>query len=162
HPQPERDGLAGGSVVCPIRRAGAAWPGGGGLDDVSGGLCPGSGLRHPAGAGPDDGAGGQAAVPPEKKTLGERRRRNERGLTLYPYSTASPRLLKKSRPADMCGWTGHIQGNLPLRVCEAARPSAWFSGKFCPQGDIRGKEFLSCAAGRNGFPLKYSFTLGSP
>ena len=36
---------------------------------------------HPAGAGPDDGAGGQAAVPPEKKTLGERRRRNERGLT---------------------------------------------------------------------------------
>src|SRR5699024_1662790 len=25
---------------------------------------------------------------------------------------------KKSRPADMCGWTGHIQGNLALRVCE--------------------------------------------
>ena len=43
----------------------------------------------------------------------------------------------------MCGWTGHIQGNLPLRVREAARPSAWFSGKFCPQGNIRGKEFLS-------------------
>ena len=28
------------------------------------------------------------------------------------------RLSKKSRPADMCGWTGHIQGNLALRVCE--------------------------------------------
>ena len=26
--------------------------------------------------------------------------------------------VKKSRPADMCGWTGHIQGNLALRVCE--------------------------------------------
>ena len=25
---------------------------------------------------------------------------------------------KKSRPADMCGWTGHIQGNGALRVCE--------------------------------------------
>ena len=61
---------------------------------------------------------------------------------------------KKSRPADMCGWTGHIQGNLALRVCEAARPSARFSAKFCPQGDTRGKEFLSCAAGRNGFPLE--------
>ena len=44
------------------------------------------------------------------------------------------RLSKKSRPADMCGWTGHIQGNLALRVCEAVRPSARFSGKFCPQG----------------------------
>ena len=54
----------------------------------------------------------------------------------------------------MCGWTGHIQGNLALRVCEAERPSARFSAKFCPQGDIRGKEFLTCAAGRNGFPLK--------
>ena len=67
----------------------------------------------------------------------------------YPASCA-----KKSRPADMCRWTGHRQGNLPLRVCEAARPSARFSSKFCPQGNIRGKEFLTCAAGRNGFPLK--------
>ena len=29
-----------------------------------------------------------------------------------------PRPSKKSRPADMSGWTGHIQGNLALRVCE--------------------------------------------
>ena len=42
----------------------------------------------------------------------------------------------------MYGRTGHLQGNLPLRVCEAARPSAWFSGKFCQKGDTRGKEFL--------------------
>ena len=54
----------------------------------------------------------------------------------------------------MCGWTGHIQGNLTERVCEAVRPSARFDGKFCPQGDTRGKEFLTCAAGRNGFPLE--------
>ena len=27
-------------------------------------------------------------------------------------------ITKKSRPADMCGWTGHNQGNLALRVCE--------------------------------------------
>ena len=32
--------------------------------------------------------------------------------------TYKSRLSKKSRPADMCGWTGHIQGNLALRVCE--------------------------------------------
>src|SRR5699024_4708849 len=32
--------------------------------------------------------------------------------------------------------------------------SARFSAQFCPQGDTRGKEFLSCAAGRNGFPLE--------
>src|SRR5699024_9840154 len=32
--------------------------------------------------------------------------------------------------------------------------SARFIAQFCPQGDTRGKEFLSCAAGRNGFPLE--------
>ena len=26
--------------------------------------------------------------------------------------------VEKSHPADMCGWMGHIQGNLPLRVCK--------------------------------------------
>ena len=62
--------------------------------------------------------------------------------------------VKKSRPADMCGWTGHNQGNLPLRVCEAARPSAWFSGKFCPQGDIRGKEFLPRDCAQKWVPPK--------
>ena len=54
---------------------------------------------------------------------------------------------------------------LALRVCEAIRPSARFSAKFCPQGDIRGKEFLTCAAGRNGFPLKrvvFRHALASP
>ena len=50
---------------------------------------------------------------------------------------ARPKSPKKSRPADMCGWTGHNQGNLAQRVCEAARPSARFGAKFCPQGDIR-------------------------
>ena len=54
----------------------------------------------------------------------------------------------------MCGWTGHNQGNLPLRVCEAARPSAWFSGKFCPQGNIRGKEFLSRDCAQKWVPPK--------
>ena len=56
----------------------------------------------------------------------------------------------------MCGWTGHIQGNLPLRVCEAARPSARFSGKFCPQGNIRGKEFLSRDCAQKWVPPKAS------
>ena len=55
---------------------------------------------------------------------------------LTPSSIVIPSLRpsKKSRPADMCGWRGHIQGNLALRVCEAVRPSARFSGKFCPLG----------------------------
>src|SRR5699024_11387711 len=38
-----------------------------------------------------------------------------------PYSLSLHDALpisKKSRPADMCGWTGHIQGNGALRVCE--------------------------------------------
>src|SRR5699024_12054994 len=35
-----------------------------------------------------------------------------------------------------------------------ALPISRFSAQFCPQGDTRGKEFLSCAAGRNGFPLE--------
>ena len=54
----------------------------------------------------------------------------------------------------MCGWTGHIQGNLPLRVCEAVRPSARFGGKFCPQEDIRGKEFLSRDSAQKWVPPK--------
>src|SRR5699024_6610162 len=72
----------------------------------------------------------------------------------HPGLHRALRLSKKSRPADMCGWTGHIQGNLALGECEAARPSARRSAKFCRQGDTRGKEFLPCAAGRNGFPLE--------
>ena len=35
-----------------------------------------------------------------------------------PGAKIRARLSKKSRPADMCGWTGHLQGNLALRVCE--------------------------------------------
>ena len=35
-----------------------------------------------------------------------------------PSPVSRRRLSKKSRPADMSGWTGHIQGNLALRVCE--------------------------------------------
>ena len=35
-----------------------------------------------------------------------------------PGAKIRVRLSKKSRPADMCGWTGHLQGNLALRVCE--------------------------------------------
>ena len=61
---------------------------------------------------------------------------------------------EKSRPADMCGWTGHIQGNLAPRVCEAARPSARFGVKFCPQGNIRGKEFLSRDCAQKWVPPK--------
>ena len=60
----------------------------------------------------------------------------------------------------MCGWTGHIQGNLPLRVCEAARPSARFSGKFCPQGNIRGKEFLSRDCAQKWIPPKRCVSTG--
>src|SRR5699024_8154514 len=48
------------------------------------------------------------------------------------------RLSTTSRPADMCGWTGHIQGNGALRVCEAARPSARFSAPFCRKGGYQG------------------------
>ena len=55
---------------------------------------------------------------------------------------------KRSRPADICGWTGHIQGNFALRVCEPVRASARFGAKFCPQGDTRGKEFLSRVCGQ--------------
>ena len=65
-----------------------------------------------------------------------------------------PHSSKKSCPADMCGWTGHIQGNLALRVCEATRPSARFCAKFCPQGDIRGKEFLTRVCGQKWVPPK--------
>ena len=35
---------------------------------------------------------------------------------VYPFEAFS--LSKMSRPADMCGWTGHLQGNGALRVCE--------------------------------------------
>ena len=61
----------------------------------------------------------------------------------YERTVAKAPPIEKSCPADMCGWTGHIQGNLALRVCEAERPSARFSAKFCPQEDTRGKEFLT-------------------
>ena len=60
----------------------------------------------------------------------------------------------KSRPDDMCIRSGHIQENLSERVCEAARPSAWFSVKFCPQGNIRGKEFLSRVCAQKWVPPK--------
>ena len=30
----------------------------------------------------------------------------------------NPGPLRPSHPADMCGWMGHRQGNLPQRVCE--------------------------------------------
>ena len=30
----------------------------------------------------------------------------------------TPALSDRSHPADMCGWMGHRQGNLPQRVCE--------------------------------------------
>ena len=80
---------------------------------------------------------GGLLCPPER---GMRRGGHQR--TAGPVVSASPRT-KKSCPADMCGWTGHIQGNLALRVCEAVRPSARFSAKFCPQADTRGKEFLT-------------------
>src|SRR5699024_6078216 len=60
---------------------------------------------------------------------------------------------------------GHIQGNLPLRVCEATRPSARFSGKFCPQGNIRGKEFLTRGCAQKWVPPKvwrFCATLDNP
>ena len=63
----------------------------------------------------------------------------------------------KSRPDDMCIRSGHIQENLSERVCEAARPSARFDGKFCPQGDIRGKEFLSRDCAQKWVPPKDRF-----
>ena len=62
--------------------------------------------------------------------------------------------MKKSRPDDMCIRAGHIQGNLAPRVCEAARPSARFGAKFCPQGNIRGKEFLSRDCAQKWVPPK--------
>ena len=37
----------------------------------------------------------------------------------------------------MCVRLGHLQGNLPQSVCEAARPRARFCGKFCPQGQTQ-------------------------
>ena len=62
----------------------------------------------------------------------------------------------------MCGWTGHIQGNLAPGVCEAARPSARFGAKFCPQGDIRGKEFLSRGCAQKWVPPKAQRFCGTP
>ncbi len=44
---------------------------------------------------------------------------------------------KRSQPDDMCVRLGHRQGNLAQRVCEAARPSARFCTKFCPQGQTQ-------------------------
>ena len=54
----------------------------------------------------------------------------------------------------MCVRSGHRQGNLALGVCEAARPSARFSAKFCPQGNIRGEEFLSRDCAQKWVPPK--------
>src|SRR5699024_3660642 len=91
----------------------------------------------------------------------------------------------------MCGWTGHIQGNLALRVCEPPCGECAVQRQILSPGTAklrrvqrtkqpkrsrgsglpfasplrraqqkqgtattRGKEFLSCAAGRNGFPLE--------
>ena len=62
------------------------------------------------------------------------------------------RLSKKSRPDDMRVRSGHIQGNFALRVCEPVRASARFGAKFCPQGDTRGKEFLSRVCGQKWVP----------
>ena len=39
-------------------------------------------------------------------------------------------------------------------MCEAARLSARFSAPFCPQGDIRGKEFLSRDCAQKWVPPK--------
>ena len=85
----------------------------------------------------------------------EKRLGKIRAKSPYPAPiTENPSHTKRSRPADMCGWTGHNQGNLALRVCEAARPSARFSTKFCPQGNIRGKEFLSRDCAQKWVPPK--------
>ena len=91
----------------------------------------------------------------------------------------------------MCGWTGHIQGNLALRVCEPLCGECAVQRQILSPGTAklrrvqrtkqpkrsrgsglpfasplrraqqkqgtattRGKEFLSCAAGRNGSPLE--------
>ena len=74
-----------------------------------------------------------------------------------PTPGITPRY-KKSRPADMCGWAGHIQGNLAQGVCEP-QASARFCAKFCPQGDIRGKEFLPRDCAQKWVPPKAHRTL---
>ena len=63
-------------------------------------------------------------------------------------------IVKKSRPADMCGWTGHIQGNLTERVCEPTGRVRGSTANFVPRRILGGKNFCPATAGRNGFPLE--------
>ena len=62
----------------------------------------------------------------------------------------------------MCVRPGHLQGNLAPGVCEAARPSARFGAKFCPQGNIRGKEFLPRDCGKGSALRMVNRYLGIP
>src|SRR5699024_8453491 len=75
--------------------------------------------------------------------------------TLCPRLQAPRPLRFMIRPGwTTCAYSPDTYREISRREC-ASRPaaSAWFGGKFCPRGDIRGEEFLTCAAGRNGSPL---------
>ena len=97
-------------------------------------LRPGGGRPGQRGAVPAHGAA-QLLDGPAKPA---QRQKGPAGIGRPPRPRRPPGQLsqnKRSQPDDMRVRLGHIQGNLPLRVCEATRPSARFSGKFCPQGE---------------------------
>ena len=60
---------------------------------------------------------------------------------------------KKSCSADMCRRTRHRQGNSAAESVRAQRVRGSVA-EFCPQGDIRGKEFLSRVCGQKWVPPK--------
>ena len=60
---------------------------------------------------------------------------------------------KKSRSADMCRRMRHRQGNSAAESVRVQRVRGSVA-EFCPQGEIRGKEFLSRVCGQKWVPPK--------
>ena len=53
---------------------------------------------------------------------------------------------KSSHPADMCGWMGHRQGNLPQRVCEPPCGECAVLGQILSKRDCEILSKRDCAA----------------
>src|SRR5699024_1240526 len=82
-----------------------------------------------------------------------------------PHPWRGLRLSKKSRPADMCGWTGHIQGNLALRVCEPLCGECAVQRQILSPGGSRAKRVQWTKQRRRGWrsaPVFASVHRGAP
>src|SRR5699024_9885935 len=72
---------------------------------------------------------------------------------------------KKSCPADMCGWTGHNQGNLALRVCEPLCGECAVQRQILSPGGSRAKRVQWTKQRRRGWrsaPVFASAHCGAP